>query len=163
MSHLSRFAVIAVAGVLLGSVVLAGTPNWETDEVTITVRRVPVSDAQRWMLLAGTGEEIYVEMCSSCHAIDGTGNPAAGAALGTALPNLALADRSGSLGRASGAALYSAHRALRSECESTYHRTADGRLTMPCWRRIFDETLRDGSQVVFVSSKVVRHVRSLQR
>jgi hypothetical protein len=163
MSRLSRIAIIAVAGALLVTVVSAGTPTGETEEATMTIQRVPVSDAQRWLLLTGTGEEIFVEMCSSCHAADGTGNPSVSGALGTQLPNLALADRFATPERSAGETLYSAHRALRSECDSPYHRTADGRLTMPCWRRILDDSLRNDSQVVFVSSKVVRYVQELQQ
>jgi hypothetical protein len=52
---------------------------------------------------------------------------------------------------------------LDSRCDTSFHKTSSGALTMPCWRRIVAHALESDSGAAMVTASLVNHVESLQK
>ncbi len=120
-----------------------------------TVRWEPVTQVKAWQLLKGSGAELYQQLCSSCHGLDGTGSLAAAKALALPPPDLTRLREVG---------IPKEHWAyvLQSSCGEAHHQAPDGTATMPCWRRIFRHTVRSDMMPLVITTRLVDYVDSIQ-
>ncbi len=152
---MKRIPRLAGLGLVLLLITPLATVMAEPGEPTATVKQVPMSQDQAWRLLRGSGAELYQQLCSSCHGLDGTGNLTAAKALALPPPDLTQLT-------ALGIPKEHVGYVLRSSCDDAHHRAPDGSATMPCWDRIIRHTVRSDAMAMPILNRLVEYVDSLQ-
>lgn len=108
-----------------------------------------------WQLLQSDGEELYQQMCASCHGPEALGNgPAARSVAKNPPPLVTL----------SAVNVPRTHwtYVIQSPCDDAHHRAADGVTTMPCWKRAFREALGNSAAPMVVTTRLVDYLETIQ-
>lgn len=146
-----RFTMVMAA---VAFVLVAG---WSVAETEVTIEKAPIT----WQQAAlNDGQELYVELCASCHGVTGRGDGPAAPALSGPMPNLTqLANMNGGEFPAD-----QLQRTISGETRITAHGTPD----MPVWGKMFESLRPDHKPVrryAFAQQRVynlVEHLRTLQ-
>lgn len=158
MSRMTRFSILAsAAAVVVASVALAAVPGKTTEvEVEPAVDRAQPLRVRPSHLLQHDGAELYRELCASCHGVDADGNGPAATTVPVPTPPLTHLKRAGVSKR---------HwtYVIQAGCEDSHHWAPDGSETMPCWQRIFRQSLGDDAGALLVSAKLADYLESIQR
>ncbi len=109
-----------------------------------------------WHLSQSGATELYQELCSYCHGVEGGGNGPAAATLAVAPPALNGLKQAG---------IPQQHwtYALGSACEDRHHRPLGADEGMPCWQQIFRQALGNDAAPILVRKRLVDHLASIQR
>ena len=155
-----RVAMFVVGAALIGLAAVASPVDVTRDRPAESTRtatlQTGVVRVDPWMLHDSSGAALYQQLCASCHGVDATGDGRAARSLSVPAPPL---DRL----RETGVRREHWTYVLRAPCEDPHHWGPDGAGTMPCWQRIFRQTLGNGAAPTLISQKLVDYLEIVQK
>ena len=115
----------------------------------------PIIRVDKWHLLQSSGEELYGQLCASCHGAAVADQGAVDKTNTVVAPPLTYLE-------ASGVPREHWTYVINSACDDLHHWAGYRNETMPCWRQIFREALGNEAMPYLVSAKLEAYIASIQ-
>jgi hypothetical protein len=150
----STLTILTLGVLLIGASAPATQPTESSSQAPAEIT-LPIVHVDTWMLLQDSGAELYHKMCASCHGVVGTGNGPVARSLSVHPPALNNLEE---LGVPKEHWTY----VVVSSCDDRHHWGPEGYATMPCWKRVFRQTLGHEAAPMLVSAKLTEYLERIQ-